>query len=743
MDVKVKVIEMFNDKLGYVFNNFKMIKEMHTNLEHNKNKVEEYLSLASSEVPSRIQETIKEVNDIMKSADRLKKSCEFICINIKKKLEQENKICEVQDTIDDITYLARLFLYLQFVQFIEDISVELEVSLISGNDEACVSSYVILKESCQNVQISLCTNLKNYINNTLQFWYNQIKKNLIEEYSETLKTLKWPFCGNNSQAINTHTQESITRFKIITQHLFHLQLPDNMIDKRSSEFLSSFSTVCLPVALLIHPLKQRFLYHFTGIKQTNRRDKPEWFFTQILTWIKNHSEWLENIVQPVADAAGLKNINIKVEFMRALVSLAVEKLNSELCIVQYDDSLFAHTVDEALGFERELKGILLYPSADLAIVFVLTQPQFFIKWITMEKKYATEKMDAILSSETAWSRLPGFETDEMKVTECSEAFLILLSTISDRYNHLPQPGHRLQFLDLQLELIDDFRVRLLQLLRENYKDPLLSLMPSILNTLYYVSIVLQNWGITVPFLKLYFFKKQFENFGTIMHDDAFTKPLVDDNEHNLTVFDEVISLLQRLEKKLMIEIGDSVFAEITAKSKLYCNEKWFAMSSEKDVVSLSITASGCSMFQEIVNQLHALHNSLALPLFEQSWQNLAIRLDQYLLDEIILRNKFNTGGAFQLQFDIKRNLLPLFGLYTNKIELYFALTVEACILLNMLPGAAFLLIETLENADEDTRTEILADVKIQQLTSNTALKILKTRMDINYRSQEQKSFEID
>lgn len=51
-------------------------------------------------------------------------------------------------------------------------------------------------------------------------------------------------------------------------------------------------------------------------------------------------------------------------------------------------------------------------------------------------------MDAILSSDTAWARLPGFEKDDMKVTECAEAFLTLLSTICDRYNHLPQPGHR-------------------------------------------------------------------------------------------------------------------------------------------------------------------------------------------------------------------------------------------------------------------------------------------------------------
>lgn len=76
--------------------------------------------------------------------------------------------------------------------------------------------------------------------------------------------------------------------------------------------------------------------------------------------------------------------------MRALVQLAVEKLHSELPIVQYDDTLFAHLVDEALGFERELRETLLYPQTQPATVFVLTQAHIFVKWINMEKKCECE-----------------------------------------------------------------------------------------------------------------------------------------------------------------------------------------------------------------------------------------------------------------------------------------------------------------------------------------------------------------
>lgn len=51
-------------------------------------------------------------------------------------------------------------------------------------------------------------------------------------------------------------------------------------------------------------------------------------------------------------------------------------------------------------------------------------------------------MDVILSSSTAWEKLINSDSDDMKVTECADAFLTLLTTISDRYKHLPQPGHR-------------------------------------------------------------------------------------------------------------------------------------------------------------------------------------------------------------------------------------------------------------------------------------------------------------
>jgi hypothetical protein len=77
--------------------------------------------LASSEAPSKIQEAVEEVNEIVKSINGIKNNCECICSNIEERLKQENKTYIVQDIINDITYLERSSLYLQFVKFIEDL----------------------------------------------------------------------------------------------------------------------------------------------------------------------------------------------------------------------------------------------------------------------------------------------------------------------------------------------------------------------------------------------------------------------------------------------------------------------------------------------------------------------------------------------------------------------------------------------------------------------------------------------
>lgn len=68
------------------------------------------------------------------------------------------------------------------------------------------------------------------------------------------------------------------------------------------------------------------------------------------------------------------------------MQIAMEKLHWDLRHLQYDDALFSHTVDEALGFARELQDGYGYPSTQPSVLSVLTQAQYFSKWIHLEKK---------------------------------------------------------------------------------------------------------------------------------------------------------------------------------------------------------------------------------------------------------------------------------------------------------------------------------------------------------------------
>lgn len=72
--------------------------------------------------------------------------------------------------------------------------------------------------------------------------------------------------------------------------------------------------------------------------------------------------------------------------MRGLVQLAVEKLCAELPTIQYDDFTFSHCVDEALGFDKELRENYDYPDNQPSVLAVLTQAQVFMKWLVLEKK---------------------------------------------------------------------------------------------------------------------------------------------------------------------------------------------------------------------------------------------------------------------------------------------------------------------------------------------------------------------
>lgn len=103
----------------------------------------------------------------------------------------------------------------------------------------------------------------------------------------------------------------------------------------------------------------------------------------------------------------------------------------------------------------------------------------------------TDTMNAILVSPDAWSFIDPENLEDLKIPRCADQFIRLLDAICERYCNLPQPGHQLQFLNLQLELIESFRRRLSQL---HCSPDSCVTTTNVLNAINYVNSVLREWG---------------------------------------------------------------------------------------------------------------------------------------------------------------------------------------------------------------------------------------------------------
>lgn len=100
-------------------------------------------------------------------------------------------------------------------------------------------------------------------------------------------------------------------------------------------------------------------------------------------------------------------------------------------------------------------------------------------------------MDSMLKSGSPWEYLDPGSNEDLKIPKCADQFIRLLDAIRERYCCLSQPGHQLQFLDLQLELIENFRTRLVQL----HNSPVDNVSTTqILNAINYITSVLREWG---------------------------------------------------------------------------------------------------------------------------------------------------------------------------------------------------------------------------------------------------------
>ncbi|XP_055703383.1 RINT1-like protein [Phlebotomus papatasi] len=710
-----RIIERINKEIGSDIKNLHKSECLVREYEESLRDIRAKLSLEDPSVSSVIKTTLTDAENVSDKVERQIEKVEKFTESLSEKLDFRTSIVTgIGDNLAKIRDLEHLIEYFKILRDIQDISQELKAS-VGGRDEAkIVGFYLALcgeKESCNSVigrlQHVEAPHLKTFANQTASYWHDILLEKFSKDFESLLKTIRWPYLGHASEVLNP-SKDSMNKLTILAEYLFLIKPPG---DPSSEHIVLSPGVTCPPIShptqLLIKPFRQRFQFHFTGNKQTNRLDKPEWYFTQIINWAKDNHIFVGENFQVSASRAGLADFNVRLEFVRGLVQLAMEKLCEEIEQIAQDEHLFAHLLDEVLSFEQDLKESLNYPNAFPSAISVLTQAQYIVKWLNIERGFTTNKMDAIMTGESPWEFIEPSNFEELKIPKCADQFLHLLDAIRERYRNLPQPGHQLQFLQLQLELIDNFRRRLVQLHNTNIG------FTKILNAVNYLTSVLREWGENVHYLHLH---------AALVGPDA---PEIN------SVFEKPVEELEHWQRKLVKELAGKVVDDIKAKSMPYRHDLWVTMPEQnaKEPFILSITAG--EMFQIMMQCLHNLEMDLSANIFGIVLRLIANQLDDFFLDSMIMNTKFSVGGAAQFQFDMTRNLFPLFGQYIRKPELQFKSVADSCILLNLPRGSAILLHETLrDSSDLESHRKSLREVKVGNLMPPVALDVLERRTDI-------------
>ncbi|KAK3090237.1 hypothetical protein FSP39_010285 [Pinctada imbricata] len=749
-------VNLLNVKFGSDVKSLRQLKELYEYTKHEMSTLEKQLSLASSEVPTEVDTALRNAKTTQRSVQNLHERSQTLRHEVLDHVRAHQSLVDHASKLtNQIQHLQMYNQYLSMVAKVENISSEIQTALLTDNFSSAVDGFSHMTSIYGQMQDTKCRHLLKFTQDTVIFWFKILKDKIASEFESVLKLVGWPLIATSIKSPPLQTAEVKVKMETLFMQLLHLQLPERLYAEVTSSNLTiqsqtiNVKPLLLPLDLMVRPLKKRFRYHFYGNKQTNSLGKPEWYFSQVLSWIRDHSTFLDERIQPLLRKAGQEFVDAKIEFMRGLVIVVMEKVASDLSLVMEDEAFFSHLIDETIFFDRELHGSFGYPKGMPSCMDVLTIDEVFEKWLITENKFAGEKVDVMLSSPSAWlSQYKDItDVDDLKVPECGEGFITLMSTITDRYKYLPSPTHRLKFLQLQLELLEDFRIRLVQVMKEVTLNPLGDMFCAILNAVHFVTEVLKDWSNLVFFLQLQYYNvtdgqdytRSMNRSDLELQDSSITSETEIPSELccavESTVFDEVIDLYSKLEEEMLKNLINHVFMDVQARSQQYRKDRWMTLPFNKELAGQGLSNSACEMLLVLKDHLCTIQEALSKPLFTLVWQRLAEKLSTFILNEVVLQNRFNDGGALQIQFDMTRNLFPLFGEYTHKPESYFREVKEACILLTLKVGSAILLKDVISDksgaAKHSTESETaLQDVGIYTLKPQTALNVINSRTNL-------------
>ncbi|KAJ6519399.1 TIP-1 family-domain-containing protein [Mycena sanguinolenta] len=233
-----------------------------------------------------------------------------------------------------------------------------------------------------------------------------------------------------------------------------------------------------PLQTLIQPISLRFKYHFEGTRQTNRMDKPEWYFTHVLNVMHEHRPFMESVIQPLLSSTERREIIAWREFTLLLFPLLSRKLRRSMPTLLPHPPLLAHTIYQALVFDAAMNETGFDLAGTSAATetsdkwngisdVILGKEEWFAAWMDGEKQFAENQYHEIISAVDAWqiaAEEAGEEAGHLRdsrSTTSARRLKALVEQVTDRYSPLPHFAQRTRFLiNVQIPILENYYGRI-------------------------------------------------------------------------------------------------------------------------------------------------------------------------------------------------------------------------------------------------------------------------------------------
>jgi RAD50-interacting protein 1 len=383
-------------------------------------------------------------------------------------------------------------------------------------------------------------------------------------------------------------------------------------------------------------------------------------------------------------------------FITSLLPMVRQKIDTFLPQVETSPQLLSHFIHELMKFDDDLRQTWNYLPNPYSTENwrglaseVLTQQNWFDRWLHVEKEFAlTRYKDIIDTPESGQIDYDGVEPNVTKPTNAAIRVNDLLETITDLYRPLSSFSQKLRFLiDIQITIFDQFHERL-----HSGLEAYLAMTSTIGRTVQggdqgnlegvagldrlcrifgsaeYLEKKMQDWSDDVFFLDLWYelqdrvrrSRGDGQNVVgpmSVAEVAQRTSQAVTETYKNRcsegALFDETASAYRRLRLRSESIIVSTFSAEVQSSLRPYSRvSMWSSLSAPSASYPHPLTSELTATVRIISSNLSFLARALGTAPLRRINRQVLLSVQSFIMDQVIQRHSFSAAGAFQLTSDI-------------------------------------------------------------------------------------------